>query len=165
MSPRTLILVENWRSYKNTQVHLLFSSIFYCYVYIFVYIFVSSCPINTFLGLIWRYCKGLQITGKIKPVSMRISTTDRYLQVSAGTFKNLKSIPGSAMIHGNNLIRSRGCMTCGYFWPGTCVLPVDHPHSWWALPQALFSPFYGCSLLLFTSSYSNKKQSVSWWSK
>ena len=45
-SPRTLIYVENWCSYENILVHLLFSIVFYS----FNHIFVNSGPINMFLG-------------------------------------------------------------------------------------------------------------------
>ena len=44
-SPRTLIYVENWCSYENILVHLLFLREFYS----FYHIFVSFGPINLFL--------------------------------------------------------------------------------------------------------------------
>ena len=50
MSPRSLVLVENWWSYKNIWVHIQFSVVFYR----FGHIFVSFWPIIMFLGLFWR---------------------------------------------------------------------------------------------------------------
>ena len=46
-SPRSLIFVEIWWSYKNIQVHYYFQYCFYCFV------FVNICPNNMFLGSFW----------------------------------------------------------------------------------------------------------------